>query len=191
MKKYLFLILLATGTSSGFQLPSADSLQSNQPSLSGKVRVGSGLFGLVYDCGVFYNAGKNLVAVRYLASRQLEFPLIGAAEAGPPTPRPLESIWEIAALVGRSISDKGVVLSAFAGISITGGVRRGNLISHDNTNNHDVYESLNTTAIGVPILGELAIYPTRYVGLSASYIANINEKREFGGFVFGLVVTIP
>ena len=150
---------------------------------------GLGLLGYECDAGLTYRIDATFYGLRYLTSGDIK-----GLEIGPfggvitHFKRPLESIWEIDAYVGRIAFDRGFNARALVGLCLTGGTLRGNFISNDGSYDH--YASLQETVIGISTQGQLTYIPLDYVGVSLSYFANFNSKKIFRGFIFSVQITI-
>ena len=180
MKQVCILILLSSEPVFSNSTSPTDSIRTG-PSLD--VSGGFGLFGIVYDLAVEYQSETMLYGVRSLGSNEITFELAGLSTES----RPLESVWEVDAYLGKHFSFPGFRLSGLVGLSITGGIQRGDLVSSINfLGVRNQYESLEGTVIGVPIQGQVRIMPDDHFGISISYLININSRKTFRGFIFAL-----
>ena len=157
---------------------------------------GFGLLGFTYDGGAYYQNEKTIVGLRYLRTDQISLELWSEQDIG--IPRPLESVWEIDAFVGKKFFDRGFTISLITGINISGGIQRGNLIKlhgWDNTNDtyssYDEYQHLTRIALGLPIEVRLAYTPWQYYDLGISYIININSRKSLTGFLVSFRILLP
>ena len=151
---------------------------------------GMGLLGVTWDANLLYQNENNLIAMRYLTSREVNFEIAFAGNPG--FSRPLESTWEMDALIGKKVSDKSLTASIMGGLSVIGGTIRGKFLSPpDLLSSYNEYEHLNQTTFGIPIEGRLAFTPLENFDLGVSAILNLNSKKTLKGFYLSFRLLCP
>ena len=142
------------------------------------VKGGSGDLGILSLGGnLAYQNKNNLFSIRAIRSSEVS---IAIGLPGGTTPK--ESVWDIGLLYGRSVNTSRISASISAGISLVGGVRRGELLQSSGfifvTRQ---YEKRTFLAVGFPIDGRLFWTPSPYIGIGICGFADWNRKRSFIG----------
>jgi len=191
--KSVFLNIIAAfliGSSLLYATDQDTSIAKYSKVLSVGAGAGMGLLGVTWDANLLYQSENNLIAIRYLTSREARFEIAFAGNPG--FSRPLESTWEIDALVGKKVADRSLTASIMGGLSVIGGTLRGKFLSPpDLLSSYNEYQHLDQTVVGVPIEGRLAFTPIENFDLGVSAILNLNSKRTLKGFYLSFRLLCP
>lgn len=100
---------------------------------------------------------------------------------------PLESCRDYGVLYGWRTSGRYLgYLSASAGISVVGTVRRGQLLSSSGCCfSTSYYETIRKYTVGIPFEAQAVLKPFDFIGLGLLCSGNINPERSFAGGAIG------
>ena len=187
MKKFLVLLAFAF-VSAPMLAEGEDSLKSSHYfSIDGGF--GMGILGFQYNAGLAYRLDATLVGMRFLRTGGVKGIELGSFGGGTTQyQRPVESISELCAYIGRSASDKGFRATALVGLAFTSGTLRGNFIRNDGSYDH--FETNQIQHFTVPVEGQLTFIPYDYFGINLSYYINLNLAKSCRGFSFGVQYTL-
>jgi hypothetical protein len=179
MNTCILSVLLVILVTVGHANANVDTLRDTSPAfVSIDADFGLGLLGIAYDAGISYRDGSTLLGLRVLHTHEIEISTIGGYTVGK---RPLETVWEVETYFGRTAFDRGLRATALAGLSVTSGTQRGNIIPGSPYE----YRPLKSTVIGIPVQGQITYIPYDYFGITLMYFVNFNFRKTFRGFVFG------
>ena len=97
-------------------------------------------------------------------------------------PAPAERVWDIGMLYGLMGKEKYAMASISAGLSVVGGVHRGEFLYRTTGifgRRH--YEKNEFSNIGIPVELQLFITPFAFLGLGFYGFANLNAEESFAG----------
>jgi hypothetical protein len=151
--------------------------------------IGIGLLDYEYNLGVGYRDHGTLFGVNVLRSGGITGIEIGPFGGGTTHfKRPVESITEAYAYVGRTAFDKGFQATATVGLGFSTGIVRGNFLYNDG--GHDHFEELHIAHIVLPVDGQIAFVPSDRYAIFVSYHASFNAVKTYRGFIFGVQYTL-
>lgn len=131
--------------------------------------------------GISLQVKRSVISLRSLYMR--EVPIISFSEQ-----EPKENSWDVGLLYGYNfIQAKNFSLSFSAGVSRTGGLKRGKFVSKASNGGmfaDEYYEEKRYTTIGLPIELGFRIHTKETIGGEVSLFADINSKNTFGGITF-------
>ena len=168
------------------------SLTSARQDVTVGAGAGFGLLGAGYDLSFFYQNTHDLLGVKYLRNHEIvaEFTLDAPEEVR--FSRPIESIWELDLVAGKTVTDRGFTASITAGVSVIGGTVRGKLLSAPTySSTYYEYEHLNQTTLGIPVEARLAFTPEKHFDLGVSGFLNLNSKKTLKGFLLSFRLLCP
>jgi hypothetical protein len=145
---------------------------------SSSIEGGSGDLGILsLGANLAYQTRKNLFSIRAIRSSEVS---IATGLPGGTTPK--ESVWDIGLLYGRIANASFGSVSMSAGISLVGGVRRGELLRSSGLFfATKTYEEQTFWAVGIPIDGRIFWTPSPYFGIGICGFADWNRERSFIG----------
>jgi hypothetical protein len=134
--------------------------------------LGFGSSGASYGLNWSSRTERRLISLRYV--RNEEFDLFGGLS-------PAESVWDLGVLYGPCARGGIGYASISAGLSLAGGVRRGQFLSSSGGMfGTDQYEKLNFLTLGIPLEAQ-AFLTGSNIGIGIYAFANLNRKRSFAG----------
>jgi hypothetical protein len=97
---------------------------------------------------------------------------------------PTELVWDIGPLIGIIEKDKIFYISASTGVSLIGGVKRGQFKYSENIggwvmNTKDYYEINTFINVGIPIEFQVFWTPLSFIGVGICGHININSEKTF------------
>ena len=96
---------------------------------------------------------------------------------------PAESDWDVGMLYGLMGKAKYAMASISAGLSVVGGVHRGEFLYSSGSwfGTTDHYENNEFSTIGIPVEAQLLITPSASFGFGIYRFANLNAEESFTG----------
>ena len=127
---------------------------------------------------ISYQRGIGLFSIRGIYIEE-GFDLFG--------PTPVESVWDLGVLLGISLKSKYFMASLSGGIGAVGGILRGEFIGRSGfLFQHDKYEEIHFTTVGVPIEAQLFFTPLFFLGFGIYGAVNINPEKIFAEWLLCL-----
>ena len=152
-----------------------NKISSNPPYFWFNGGLGFSTLGLAYGFNVNLFLNKSLISARYLYNVELK-------ESSFFRKYPPESQWELGLLYGRYIRSNIFMVTFSAGISMTGGTRRGNYIKNEYFMR--IYEEKHASGeFGFPIESQIMYTPFSFIGIGFNVFANLNKHEPIGGIL--------
>jgi hypothetical protein len=104
--------------------------------------------------------------------------------------RPLEHTWDFGVLYGWYTKSTKFIVSLSGGLSMLGGVRRGELIYFERSFLHEesIYKKITYSTIAFPIEAQVYWTPFRLWGFGVCGFADFNEEERFSGAMLSVLL---
>ncbi len=100
---------------------------------------------------------------------------------------PVETVWDVGALVGVNAVSQYFSISASGGLSVVGGVRQGDfLYTTGSFMGTSYYEEDKFLTVGIPLEADVYWTPLSFMGIGFSCFADLNFKKSFVCLLFCL-----
>jgi uncharacterized membrane protein len=146
--------------------------------------LGFGLLDYEYNLGLGYRDHATVLGVHLLRSGEIKPIEISFAGGGSNSKRPIESITETYAYIGRTAFDKGFQATATIGLGFSTGIVRGDFLYSED--GHDYFENLHIAHIIIPLEGQIAFIPSDGYAIVLSYRASFNAVKTYHGLILGV-----
>jgi hypothetical protein len=104
--------------------------------------------------------------------------------------RPLEHTWDFGVLYGWYTKSTKFIVSLSGGLSVLGGVRRGELISFERRFLYEesIYKRITCTTMAFPLEAQVYWTPLRLWGFGVCGFVDFNEEERFSGALLSVLL---
>jgi hypothetical protein len=158
--------------------PSTDPTALKNEYLWMSAGIGGSSFGWSTGVDFSLEVEKDLYTFHFIYNE--EFLILG--------PLPIEKLWDFGVLYGKVAKSHTGFISGSAGLSMVGGVKRGNYLGNTGGWFSDYYENIDILTFGFPLEAKLIWTPLNFLGVGLTGYANINLEKSYGGGLLCIII---